>query len=174
MKIAFTICSNNYLSQAKTLADSFFKYNDEYKFIIGLCDKKNELIDYSIFSPCEIVEVEELCIENFEWMVYNYNIIELNTATKPYYFQYFLKTYQDIDYIFYLDPDIQVFNSFSILEKELENKDILLTPHITTPLPNDKKVPNENLFLNYGIFNLGFLGLRKSTESEKNAGMVGR
>ena len=85
MKIAFTVCSNNYLSQAKTLGDSLKKYSPEYTFFIGLCDRRSKQIDYTDYGSAEILEVEKLEIPNFEWMTDNYNIIELNTSVKPYY-----------------------------------------------------------------------------------------
>lgn len=160
MKIVFTICSNNYLSQAKTLGDSLMKYNPDYKFIIGLCDKKNELVDYSFFEPYEIIEVEELNIPNFDWMIYNYYIIELNTSIKSFFFQYFIQKYKDLETIMYFDPDIKIFNKLSFIEDELQDKAALLTPHILSPIPLDKKTPQEINFLNYGIYNLGFLAIK--------------
>ena len=39
MKIAFTICSLNYFSQALSLGESLKKTNPQYEFIIGLVDK---------------------------------------------------------------------------------------------------------------------------------------
>jgi hypothetical protein len=39
---------------------------------------------------------------------------------------------------------------------------IVLTPHALTPVLFDGKFPGENLFLNHGTFNLGFIGLRRS------------
>jgi len=167
MKIVFTICSNNYLSQAKTLGDSLVKYNSDYKFIIGLCDKKSQDIDYSFFDPYEIIEVEKLNIANFEWMIYNYYIIELNTAIKPFFFQYLLQQYQDIEAIMYFDPDIKVFDSLSPIETELQNKSALLTPHILSSIPLDGKSPYETTFLNYGLYNLGFLAIRPSRQADK-------
>ena len=160
-KIAFTICSNNYLSQAKVLVDSLLEHNPDYQFIIGLCDRKNSLIDYSLFSNCTIVEVEELHIPNFENMCLEYDIIELNTSIKPFYFSYIFETL-GADLVYYIDPDICIYNSFSIIEKEMNEIDILLTPHIYTPIPLDGHKPQENVFLNYGIYNLGFLALKKS------------
>ncbi|MFV0539038.1 MAG: hypothetical protein ACK5M3_16985 [Dysgonomonas sp.] len=162
MKLVFTICSNNYLSQAKTLGDSLIKHNPDYKFVIGLCDKKNPAIDYSFFEPHEIVEVRDLNIENFEWMLLNYYIIELNTSIKPFFFKHFIDKYEDIEVIMYFDPDIKIFNSLSYIENELHNKSILLTPHILSPIPLDGHIPREIDFLNYGIYNLGFIGIRPS------------
>jgi hypothetical protein len=89
-----------------------------------------------------------------------YNIVELNTAFKPYFFQYFF-TNTKADSIIYLDPDIQVFSSFSVLEKELKTSDIVITPHFTTPL-NDDKWQAEEDFLNSGLYNLGFIAINKS------------
>lgn len=167
MKVAFTICSNNYLSQAKILGDSLAKYNPDYKFIIGLCDKKNDSLDYTFLDSFEIIEVEELNIANFEWMIYNYNIIELNTSVKPFYFKHILQKYKDADIVIYFDPDIKVFNNLSCLEKEIENKSALITPHILSPIPLDHKLPEEKVFLNFGIYNLGFLAINRSDEAMK-------
>ncbi len=38
-KIALTICSINYLAQAKSLGDSLLKHNPEYTYLIGLVDR---------------------------------------------------------------------------------------------------------------------------------------
>jgi hypothetical protein len=48
---------------------------------------------------------------------------------------------------------------------KFDNNNILLTPHILNPIPLDNKLPQENTFLNFGIYNLGFLGL-KNTKAE--------
>lgn len=47
-----------------------------------------------------------------------------------------------------------------MLYSDLDKYSILLTPHIYTPVPVDGKKPGENTFLNYGIYNLGFLALK--------------
>ena len=167
-KIVFTLCSNNYLALAKVLVDSFFEHNQiqEYHFIIGLCDRKSDLINYNFFENCTIIEVEDLDIPNFQEMSLKYNIIELNTFIKPYYFKYIFEKV-GADLIYFLDPDIRIYNSFSIIEEEMFEYDILLTPHIQTPIPVDGYFPEEDTFLNYGLYNLGFLALRKSPNTFK-------
>ena len=162
--IAFTICSNNYLAQAKVLSDSVYKYSkDCYDFCIVLCDEYSEKIDYSEFHA-QFVLAKDLGIANFDWMIRYYNIIELNTAIKPSAFKYLISTYSPT-YIHYLDPDTCTYSPLSVLEKELGEGSILLTPHSLAPLPFDGKVPTDNIFLNHGIYNLGFLGLRVSDGS---------
>lgn len=162
MKIIFTICSNNYLAQAKTLGDSILKFNPDYKFIICLCDKKSQKVDYSFFEPHVLVEVSDIGIEKFAEMNDRYNIIELNTSIKPFVFDYLYKVYSDADFVMYFDPDTCVFDCLKSIEDELEDNSILLTPHICTPIEPDGKMPTENTFTQYGLYNLGFLATKRS------------
>ena len=94
-KIAFTLCSNNYLAQAKTLGDSLLKHNLDIKFIIGLADKLDPTFDYSFFQPCEILPYNDLKFREFDGMVERYNIVEFNTAVKPYYIDYFFESHSE-------------------------------------------------------------------------------
>jgi hypothetical protein len=167
MKIAFTLCSNNYLAQAKTLGDSLKQWNPEYLFYIGLLDIKRTEIDYEAEIGYPIILCNEIGIPDFDDLWKKYNIIEFNTCVKPFYFQYFIKEFFPIDFLYYIDPDILILNDLTTIEKEFnETSKILLTPHILSPIPLDGKTPGENLFLNYGIFNLGFLGLKNPELSD--------
>ncbi len=114
MNIAFTICSNNYLAQAKTLGDSFLDHHPDVKFIIGLVDRFDKSFDYSFFSRFEIIPVEDIQINNFDELTAKYNIVELNTAVKPSYIHYIFQNYQ-ADKLIYLDPDILVTGYFEEL-----------------------------------------------------------
>lgn len=165
--IAFTICSNNYLAQAKVLSDSIFKFSREfYDFYIVLCDEYSEKIDYSEFHA-NFVLAKDLKIDNFDWMTRYYNIIELNTAIKPFAFKYLIAEHSP-EYIHYLDPDTCTYCSLVAIENEMDaDVSILLTPHSLAPLPFDGGLPTDNIFLNNGIYNLGFLGIRPDSESEK-------
>ena len=87
MKIAFTICSNNYLAQAKILGDSLLDKNPDYKFVIGLCDEPSESIDYAFFENIEIIPVAKINIYCFAEIVKKYQIVELNTSIKPSFFK---------------------------------------------------------------------------------------
>ena len=149
MNIAFTICSNNYLAQAKVLIESLLRHSTNLKIYIGLCDEKNNSIDYSQF-PCEIIEIKNIGIENFDKLWEKYNIVELNTSVKPSLFKYLIKQNPEAHFIYYFDPDIELFNSLEYLNQEFENNfDVLLTPHILSPISLDNKTPGENIFLNF-------------------------
>jgi hypothetical protein len=164
-KLAFTICSNNYLAQAKTAADSLIQYNPEYKFVIGLVDELSNEIDYDFFHPHEIIPITEIGLQEFESLSEKYNIIELNTSVKASFFKYIFDRFKHIDHSYYFDPDFMFFNSLSLLDDEFKTSDILLTPHINTPIALDDSFPHENLFLNFGIYNLGFIGVKRSENS---------
>lgn len=168
MKLAFTICSNNYLAQAKILGDSLFDKNPDYRFIIGLCDELSEDVDYSFFKNIEIIPVSQINIYCFEEIIKKYDIIELNTSIKPSFFKYFISKYENLETIIYFDPDIQIFNNLILIEKYLKEDDVLLTPHLLNPISVDDLSPSENLFLNYGIYNLGFLALNPRSKNTLN------
>jgi hypothetical protein len=109
MTLVFTLCSNNYLAQAINLGNSLLKYNPSYLFKIGLVDRKNNSIDYSAV-PYEIIEVENIGINDFEELYKKFNITELSTAVKPFYFHYFFLGGNAVTDVIYLDPDILVYS----------------------------------------------------------------
>ena len=161
-KIAFTLCSNNYLAQAKTLADSLLKHNPDYAFYIGLVDKMAANVDYERFSPSKIIPIDTIGIVDFDKLWKKYNIIEFNTAVKASFFKYLFKSYPATDSVLYFDPDITIFDSLSTIENDFSESDILITPHILKPIPPDNKIPNENSFLNFGVYNMGFVGVKNN------------
>ena len=151
MKLAFTICSNNYLAQAITLRDSFLSHHPGYRFFIGLVDSLDN-ISQLILDTDDFIPVSNLMIPEFKEMSERYNITELNTSVKPFYFEYFFEKY-DPDWIFYIDPDIFVYSNFKEVEFELSSwKEVVLTPHILSPVGDW-----DLCYIREGIFNLGFV-----------------
>jgi len=162
MKIVFTICSNSYLAQAKILGDSIKRNNPDYNFFIGLVDKFSDQIDYDLEIGHQIILSEEIGIMNFDNLWQRYSIVELNTCVKAFFFEYFINKFDDLEFLYYFDPDIYLFGNLKIIEEEFgDQSNALLTPHILTPIALDDKTPNEPLFLKFGIYNLGFLGLKQ-------------
>lgn len=162
MVLAFTICSINYLAQARTLGDSLRQTNPDIRYCIGLVDRLDKVTFQPEYEPeYSLVEVHTIGISGFEEMCNRYNITELNTAVKPFYFNYFLRTFPEADKIIYFDPDIIVYQPLTDLLLSLEMHEAVVTPHITTPL-SDTKTPNELHHLNTGVFNLGFCAFRRS------------
>jgi hypothetical protein len=167
MNLVFTICSVNYLAQAHTLGESLRTQNPDYQYVIGLVDKlETKNIDASKLPPFQLLEIDKINIPDFEKMCSRYDITELNTAVKPFFINYFLKNFPHANNIIYLDPDIIVFDKLTHLEENLEKYNIVLTPHITTSY-NDNKWQSEEDVVNTGVFNLGFIAMRRGAETQK-------
>lgn len=161
-KVVLTICSINYLAQAKSLGDSLLEHNPDYDFIIGLVDRLDQSsITSDQLPPYTLIELHTIGIPNFEDMCNRYNITELNTAVKPFFLKYLYDTYVEIDLLHYFDPDIIVFHALTEIEKGLEENSLFLTPHILSPFP-DEYTPQERDLLNTGMYNLGFIGTKRS------------
>lgn len=165
MTIAFTICSINYLAQAQTLRESLSTTNPEITFFVGLVDRLDKVNFEKEHEPdFPLLEIHQIGIDGFEEMCDRYNITELNTAVKPFYFSYFWNKYPEADKVIYFDPDIIVFRPLTELLAKLDQYDAVLTPHVLSPI-NDRKTPNELHHLNTGIYNLGFVAFKRSDNS---------
>ena len=164
MNILFTLCSNNYLAQAKVLADSARQFQPDWTFLLGLVDKKDPSISYNEldFEVVELSRVEP----KINALAEKYSIVELNTCVKPTFFQYLFQQ-RKADRVIYMDPDTCIYSPLEAIDRLLSDNDIVLTPHILSPLPMDGLTPDEPLFLNYGLYNLGFLALKKTAETQR-------
>lgn len=162
----FTICSNNYLAQAKALGDSLVAFNPNYKFLIFLVDKLIIEIDYTAFKPYDVIPVDQIGITDFDEMVNRYDITELNTSVKPFIFDYMFNKDENVEAIIYFDPDILIYEPLNDLENGLHEFNIILTPHFFTPI-YDNHLLSETGILNSGLYNLGFIAVRRNEESDK-------
>jgi hypothetical protein len=158
-KIVLTVCSANYLAQAKALGDSLIKHNLSYKLVIGLVDKLNGRVNADYYYPHEIIEVDELSLPEFADMRNRYTDLELVCSLKSFFTDYLFTKYQP-SHIIFLDCDILIFDSLGYIENALNDSSILLTPHITRPFPLDNRKPEEKTILKTGMFNAGFYALR--------------
>jgi hypothetical protein len=167
MTLAFTICSINYLAQAQTLGQSLQKTNPDVEFVIGLVDRFDKVtLEADKIPPFQLLEIDKINIDGLDEMCDIYDITELNTAVKPFYFDYFFKNRSDIQNVIYFDPDIIVFDSLKPMTDNLVEKHIILTPHINSPI-NDKFDTREIDHLNTGLYNLGFVAVSRHEKSYK-------
>ncbi len=159
MNAIFTIAAGNYLAQALTLGDSVKKHNPDTAFFIFIVDEIPTL--RPVDDKFTIVVAKELNMPTFNEMTFQYDVIELCTAIKPFCFDYLFSTklYKNL---VYLDPDVSVYapldNVFSLLETNF----ILLTPHIVRPEITYSGMADEGLLLFVGTYNLGFVALNNS------------
>ena len=155
-----TIIAKNYIAFARTLCSSFLEHHPNGKCYVLIIDGIDGYIDASE-ENFEIIRIEELNIPRLTEFCYKYNLTELATAFKPYLIDYLFKS-KGMDSILYLDPDILVTHPLDDLYEELKKADIILTPHLDKDYPDDGLMPDDGHIMRSGIFNLGFIGLRKS------------
>jgi glycosyltransferase involved in cell wall biosynthesis len=156
--VAVTIVSNNYLSFARILHDSYTKHHPGHDFIIVLVDKKIPEYVEAIGGGLDIREMSEFRIPQAASFIYRYTIMELNTAVKPFVLNDLL-TRSGYRTALYIDPDIQVFAPLEEVHKALESSAIALIPHMRRPYYDDMH-PSDTSILQSGTYNLGFIGLR--------------
>ena len=147
-KIVLTICSINYLAQAKTLGDSLKKHNPTYRYFIGLVDRLDKSdIQKDQLPPYELIELHTIGIEDLDDLCEKYNITELNTAVKPFFLDHIYNTYPEAEIVHYFDPDIVIYQPLTEIERGLENNSLFLTPHTLLAYP-DESEPQERGLLN--------------------------
>ena len=164
-RVAFTVCTNSHLGQAKTMADSLVAHNLNYQVCIGLVDKLTPEIDQSFFEPHLLIEIEEIRIDGFADLLSQYNLLEMSCLAKPYFAAYLFDTYAAIQKLLYFDTDMLLFGDLARVESLLETHNVIITPHMTAPLPDDDKTPALRTFLNSGIYNAGFFAIKRSAET---------
>ena len=161
---AFTIASNNYLAFASVFVESYRRHHPAAEVCVAIADRRDPGIDYERL-PFRTVFAEELGIPAFLSIAFHYDILELNTAIKPFVFSW-LRDHAGWDRALYFDPDILILSPLRDVENALEHAQAVITPHLTAPI-DDEHRPSERQIRMMGIYNLGFVGLRldPSTES---------
>lgn len=162
---ACTIIAKNYLPMARALAESWNAAHPGSPFYVLLLDSPQGFF-HPEKEPFETILVEKLDIPNLSGFLFKYSILEASTAVKPYLLDYIFRTFE-VSKLLYLDPDILIFRPLEPLRERMETANILLTPHLCSPLPHDGRGQTEHDILQAGTYNLGFLGIRNSLESKR-------
>ncbi len=159
----FTICSNNYLAMAQILIDSAKQFHPEATMYLCLVDRP--LPDAGLYPDgCEVILVEDLPIPNVQSFLFRYDVMELNTAAKPFMIQTLLEAGHDA--VVYFDPDIQIFSRLHrVVDALAGGASLVLTPHLCRPA-EDPDFPDDLGIMVAGVFNLGFLAVRACAESD--------
>jgi hypothetical protein len=159
-RTACTIVSLNYLPYARTLCKSFLQVHPDWHFYVLLVDR----LPTNFYLPDQDFElelVEDIGIPVFDSVAFKYDILELNTNVKPTMLKRLFA--RGMDQVVYLDPDIFVYRELTPVIKALEDYSIVLTPHLVSPVKNQGQ--SELARLEKGIFNLGFIALRRSQQA---------
>lgn len=166
----FTSITANYLPKAAVLAHTLKKSNPGATFHLLLSD------DIPADCPAEtlsafdhIVTPDKLPIENLKAWTFGHSVVELCTAVKGAMVEYLFDTV-GAERVFYFDPDIAVLGSLDELNQTLSKHSIALTPHQCQPEETMQAIiDNEICSLAHGVYNLGFLAVRRTDQGLKFA-----
>lgn len=164
-KIAYcTIASANYLPRVRVLEESLLAHNPDASLHILLCERPEicRTLSKSLGRP--LISPDEVCADWLD-MAFYYDLLEYNTALKPFLLEHLLNS--GYDAVFYFDPDIEIFGSLKPLEALASTYRLILTPHICEPIPMDGLLVGIDSVVRAGQFNLGFIGLAANEESRK-------
>ncbi len=166
MILTYTVCSANYLGQAKALYFSMLTKNPKTNLVLGLVDELSENEKIAFNLPFEVIELSKIPKSDIVELSQKYTMHELTCACKPIVGNYLISRNKEITELRYFDTDMLVFNDLGIISDELSDHSILITPHFWTPII-DKKHQQERDFLNSGLYNAGFFALNIDDNSKK-------
>ena len=152
-----TIVSNNYLHFARTLMQSVALHHPEADRYCVIVDR--DLSHGVALAPeFQCIEFDQLNLPDGDDFLFQYNILELNTAVKPWALEHLLRRgYQNV---LYIDPDIELYRPLDEVFAQLAaGVELVLTPHLLTPVL-DALTPSELDIRRAGTYNLGFCALR--------------
>lgn len=161
----FTICSKNYLPYAKALIDSVRRHEPGADVAVVLADESDGAEAIAAYLRAPVILGSELGIPTYFDMAMRYDIVEFNTALKPFAFQHFFGN--GADRVIYLDPDVELHGPMhEVWGAFASGAQGILTPHICQPLDMVRN-PTELKLLRTGVYNLGFLALRRTDGAER-------
>ncbi|MBC7849015.1 MAG: hypothetical protein H7Y31_04735 [Chitinophagaceae bacterium] len=166
MKIAFTICTNNYLSMARAAAESFKRHNPDYFFIIGIIDPPDPALA-KWYEGYRMLFCSELQITDLHEMAQRYTIVELSCALKSFFTKHIIQEHPLASEVLYIDSDLYFYSDVTAVSNLHQEHDIILTPHLIRPMTFDGKQPDEIAYLATGTYNGGFFSLKVSDNSKR-------
>jgi hypothetical protein len=159
-----TVVTKSHLPFARVLMSRLQLLNPEARQYVFFVDNPDECFNpveepFRVVAPSEYVDEAEL-----RSMTFQYTAFELCNALRPYAHR-FISRYTNHETWAYFDCDIVPVASVKCLFDEESNASVYLTPHILFPV-SVNHIEQDVLFLSRGIFNSGWLGIRRSPEAE--------
>lgn len=159
--IISTVTAANYLHRAKVMARSVKRHMPDAKVVVCLVEK--EMIPEARNVPWfdNVFLAKDLGIPHFPQLMLKYNVLEAICAVVTLFYPFLLKRFPSEKYFIHLDSDVQVLHRFDALIQALDEKPIVLTPHIVDNTHFDFRASS------YGVYNAGFSAIRRSAEARR-------
>src|ERR1700731_217176 len=143
---ACTIIARNYLAHARVLYRSLRKFHPDVRFSVlvidAVPDARGEKFDVVTLNAIGLPVGEETRMPML------YDVTELATALKPWFFRHLFQ--RDQAKLLYFDPDIEIFSPIDRLAQLAHEHCLVLTPHTTRPMKRADVKPNETDILSAG------------------------
>lgn len=158
MRTFCTIITSNYLPYAVTLFHSLRQHVDKSSLHVLITDDGE--YDHSILpeEDLHLLHISDLLNSGLTDVLlnsYQNRPDALRWSMKPVLIQYLLE--QGYEKVIFTDCDIYFVNNGNFLFDKLDDAAILLTPHWTTPDPQERE-SDFLAFFNFGAYNAGFIG----------------
>ncbi|MCC6720481.1 MAG: hypothetical protein IT555_21620 [Acetobacteraceae bacterium] len=156
----FTSFTYAYLARARVLAESLRRLHPDWSLTALVTDRPPPNLPATALDCFDHVQdAAALGIPDFPAWLFKHDLVEACTAVKATMLRRLLE--RGAEKVIYLDPDIAAFAPLTPLVDRLDAASLLLTPHQLAPDTTPEQVrDNEGGSLRYGIYNLGFLGVR--------------
>jgi len=157
-----TVITHNRIAYARTLLNSVNQQSPGVTCYALVIDPPAE-VEKLEETGFEMIGLNSMGLDDMESLLFKYTPFELCCALKPTVLRHLI---EELGYetVIYLDADILVLSDLNDLLLQFEAFDILVTPHLDAPFPDDGKKPDDAHVMLSGVFNLGFLGVKNSDE----------
>lgn len=159
-----TVITRNYLPYARALARSIRRFHDEPMYVVCV-DEPDGFFDRAS-EPFTLLTANDLLPKEHRQLLFYYTPFEACNALRA-YLHHYICTHTTHERWIYLDSDIYVTASlepvFAAMDAPCTG---LISPHCTQPSPAALMEPVETSLQKFGIYNSGFLALRRSDETK--------
>lgn len=151
-----TIVSNNYLHYARTLMQSVARHHPDAARYCVIVDT-DMAPSQQLAHEFEALPLSSLGLPFGDEFMFQYTILELNTAVKPWALEHLLE--RGYEQVLYIDPDIELYRPLDEVTAHLDGgASVVLTPHMLAPYDDDRN-PTEREIRVAGTYNLGFCAI---------------
>lgn len=163
------IVTNNYTADALALAESIADTNRGvivYVLVVG--DLPDTVTRIAASNIRWIALSEILAPDEFSYFIKSYTPFEISCALRGRMHLWMHKNCET-HYWVMLDSDMQVLETLEPVRNLLNSADVILTSHSRMPVAMDQVLAHEINLLNHGLYNGGFLAMRKSANARNVA-----